>query len=98
MSQDEANNNVTPFANWTDLNEWLRGRASPEVSIAILNEQMKTVHGDINEIKVGIKRMSEQIDKVNDVAGKAKGIFFIILTIGSIVSGVFAAFDHVWKY
>lgn len=77
-----------------------RGGLSPSdhIQVAILGEQMGEVKNDIAEIKDAVRELTKKVAEINDLGTRWKGIFFLFLTVSSIISALLTAGRTIISY
>lgn len=71
---------------------------SDHIQVAILNEQMGEVKQDIKEMENSIKELTKKIAEINDLGARWKGVFFLFLTVSSILSALITSGKTLWGY
>lgn len=74
------------------------GRRDYVTQIAVLNEKVENIESDVSDLKKALSDVHEDLKKITDFGSKWKGIFFVILSVGAIISGIIGFFEKMFNY
>lgn len=74
------------------------GRSDYAAAIAVLTERVENINADVTELKTSLADVHEDLKKITDFGSKWKGIFFVILSVGAIISGAIGFFEKMISF